>query len=398
MHIPRITDFPTQASDPAAYVELPEGWSMAVADVVGSTVLASQGRDRAVNFVAGSVVAVLSDVIGTADAPAVCQFGGDGAVAAVPPGAEEGVRRALGALAYWAEASLGVSLRVGLVPVADLRAEGYATLAALHDFGGGNVLGLFLGHGAIIAEDWVKADPRWSIPPAEGPLPGLEGLSCRWEPVTARRGVVLCVIVDPVAPGPAGLAALAEVHARLGAVVTADLSAPFGQGEALVPPAAPRWSLAGLEAATRRGLGARVVSRLWGLIGSALIYASYKLGRPLGVVDARRYLRAVARQSDHSKQNGGLRLVLDLTPAEADAIDAVLAEAEAGGAIVSGTARSDAATMTCLVGDFSSDRHVHFVDGSGLGFWRASTALKAKRAISTANPVQAAPVPVVSPL
>ncbi|KJS37588.1 MAG: hypothetical protein VR70_12205, partial [Rhodospirillaceae bacterium BRH_c57] len=82
----------------------------------------------------------------------------------------------------------------------------------------------------------------------------------------------------------------------------------------------------------------------------------------------------------------------------ADAIDAVLAEAEAGGAIVSGTARSDAATMTCLVGDFSSDRHVHFVDGSGLGFWRASTALKAKRAISTANPVQAAPVPVVSPL
>lgn len=189
--IPRITDFPTQASDPASYAELPEGWSMAVADVVGSTVLAGQGRDRTVNFVAGSVVAVLSEVLGTADDPAVCQFGGDGA-AAVPPGAEEGVRRALGALAYWAEASLGVSLRVGLVPVAALRAEG-------------------------------------------------------------------------------------------------------------------------------------------------------------------------------------------------------------GGAIISGTARSDAATMTCLVGDFSSDRHVHFVDGSGLGFWRAATALKAKRAISTANPVQGAPVPVTSP-
>ena len=34
--------------------------------------------------------------------------------------------------------------------------------------------------------------------------------------------------------------------------------------------------------------------------------------------------------------------------------------------------------MTCLVGDFAADRHVHFVDGAGLGYWRAATVLKAK--------------------
>ena len=34
--------------------------------------------------------------------------------------------------------------------------------------------------------------------------------------------------------------------------------------------------------------------------------------------------------------------------------------------------------MTCLVGDFAADRHVHFVDGAHLGYWRAATVLKAK--------------------
>ena len=42
------------------------------------------------------------------------------------------------------------------------------------------------------------------------------------------------------------------------------------------------------------------------------------------------------------------------------------------------TARSPEVTITCMVGDFMADRHVHFVDGSGLGFWRAAQVLKAK--------------------
>ena len=68
---------------------------------------------------------------------------------------------------------------------------------------------------------------------------------------------------------------------------------------------------------------------------------------------------------DHSGLNGG-------------ALDRALAAAEARGHIRFGTARAKATTLTCMVGDFFADRHVHFVDGDGLGFWRASVELKKK--------------------
>lgn len=380
MPIPRITDFAAHGADPARYLELSPDWAIAVADVVASTALVAQGKDRAVNFVAGAVVAVLGEVVGSAAEPAVCQFAGDGAIVAVPPGGEAAAREALAALADWAQAEIGVPLRVGLVSVAALNAAGHPVLAALHDFGGGNVLGLFLGSGVITAEAWVKEEAAtWAVPPREGPLPGLEGLSCRWQPVPSRRGTVLSVLADPVPPGIAGIAALARVQEDLAAIVAPDLAAPFGTGEHLRPPAVPAWSLAGLEALARKGRVKGALSRLRGWAGSALIHLAWRRGGRLGPIDAGRYLRSVARQSDHRKLAGGLRLVMDVTVAEAEAIEQALARAEAAGLVTFGTARSDAATMTCLVGDFSSDRHVHFVDGASLGFWRAATAMKAKR-------------------
>jgi hypothetical protein len=68
--------------------------------------------------------------------------------------------------------------------------------------------------------------------------------------------------------------------------------------------------------------------------------------------------------------------VLDLTLEEADALEAHLASAGAAGLIRYGLARATATTITCLVGDFAADRHIHFVDGADLGFWRASVQFK----------------------
>ncbi|HEY0837844.1 MAG TPA: DUF3095 family protein, partial [Azospirillum sp.] len=85
-------------------------------------------------------------------------------------------------------------------------------------------------------------------------------------------------------------------------------------------------------------------------------------------------------RSDYRKEAGGPRLVLDVTEGEARGIEAVLARFAEAGEIRYGTARAEATTITCLVGDFAADRHVHFVDGAGLGFWRASVMLKGKRA------------------
>lgn len=372
--LPSLRDFATQALDCGRYARLGDDWWVAAADVEGSTALAHAGRDREVNFVAGAAVAVLAAVAGTPDHPAACQFGGDGAVAAVPPDRVSAVRDTLAALGWWAAHDMGVPLRVGMVPVGVLNRLGHKVFAALHDFGNTNVFGLFLGAGMGVAESWLKADERWNVPFRPGPLPGLDGLSCRWQPVPARRGHVLCVIVDPT---DAMGGAVAEVLRRIEAVVPTATAAPLGDGGALRPVVVPAGRLLAIEARTEPP-GRRLRRMARALAGSAVLGVAHRLGGRLPGVDARAYRRHVAERSDYRKLCGGPRLVLDVSADEDAAIEALLSQAEAHGEIRFGLARSAATTMTCMVGDFAADRHVHFVDGSGLGYWRASVMLKDK--------------------
>lgn len=379
MVLPLIRDFAAEATDPGRYAALGGDWSLAVADVVSSTRLAAEGRHRDVNFVAAAVVAVLSEAVREPAEPPACQFGGDGAIAAVPPGRTEAARAALAALAHWAASEMDIPLRVGLVPVAALRAEGLEVLAALHDFGNGNAFGLFLGSGVAAADAWVKGDPRWSVAPREGPLQGLETVSCRWNPVAAARGTVLCVIVDPVADGEAGLAVLRAIQADIERIVPTEVAAPLGLGERLVANWPPAVRALWLESRGRRR-GTRTLGVLSVLVKSAFLASALRLRLRVGSFDPQAYRRSMAERSDFRKSAGGPRFVLDVTEAEADAIDALLRGHADAGRIRYGTARAKATTVTCLVGDFAADRHVHFVDGSDLGFWRASVMLKAMKA------------------
>ncbi len=89
--------------------------------------------------------------------------------------------------------------------------------------------------------------------------------------------------------------------------------------------------------------------------------------------------QAIAERSYFRKEAGGSHLVLDVTEAEAAALEAVLERFASAGEIQYGTAQAEATTVTCLVGDLTVDQHIHFVDGSALGFWRASVRLKAQR-------------------
>ncbi|ALG71018.1 hypothetical protein VY88_03750 [Azospirillum thiophilum] len=389
--LPVIHDFAAEASDPGRYAALDGDWSLAVADVTGSTRLAGQGRHRDVNFVAAAVVAVLSAAVRAGDDPVACQFGGDGAIAAVPPGREEEARVALAALADWSAAVMDVPLRVGLVPVRALLDHGLEVLAALHDFGNGNCFGLFLGAGVVAADAWVKEDARWRLTPRPGPLPGLESVSCRWNPVPPRRGMVLCVIVDAVDPGAAGLGELARIQRAIEAIVPTAGAAPLGSGERLEARWPPAWRALLMEARGTGGNGGGIGDggRLgWGvrtrriasaLATSALLVLLLKLGLKLGRFDPEDYRHRMAERTDFRKSAGGPRLVLDVTLEEADAIESLLARAAEAGTIRYGTARADATTVTCLVGDVTADRHVHFVDGADLGFWRASVMLKAMK-------------------
>ncbi|QEW06813.1 DUF3095 family protein [Nitrincola iocasae] len=374
----RIINFEQQALDLSHYQQLPDNWYIAVADVVGSTQLASAGRDKDVNFIAGAAVAVLTPALTSNDELAAVQFGGDGILAAVPGDKAEQVRTLLAALAYWAKEVFSIELRIGMVPVKSLNQSGLKTYASLQMVSDKHAFGLFLGEGIQAADDWVKQDSQWHIPPAQGALPGLENLSCRWHPIPSHRGCILSIIIDPLPPGDEGIRALDSLFRELNRIAPGELSSPLGKLEQLTPPAIPAWRSVSREL-KNPNIGSPLKRLLRVYLGSFILWLAWRIGGKLGPVDAKRYLNSLHNRSDFRKQAGGPRMVLDLTPDEVTATLKLLDAAEARGEILYGTASSEASTLTCLVGDFQANDHIHFVDGQALGFWRASVVLKEKR-------------------
>ncbi|WP_417580394.1 DUF3095 family protein [Nitrincola sp.] len=379
----RIVDFEQQALDLSHYQQLPDDWYIAVADVVGSTQLARVGRDKDVNFIAGAAVAVLTPALTGNDELAAIQFGGDGVLAAVPGDKAEQIKTLLAALAYWSKEAFSIELRIGMVPVKALNQSGLRTYASLQMVSEQRAFGLFLGEGIQAADDWVKQDPQWHILPVQGVLPGLENLSCRWDPIPSRRGSILSIIIDPLVPGDEGIQALNKLFRELNSIAPGELTSPLGTREQLTPPAIPGWRSVSRELKTPN-TGTGIKRFLKAYAGSFILWLAWRIGGKLGPVDAKRYLSSLRYRSDFRKQAGGPRMVLDLTPDEVAATLKRLDAAEARGEIIYGTATSEASTLTCLVGDFQADDHIHFVDGQALGFWRASVVLKEKR-IARAN-------------
>ncbi len=69
-------------ADEANYRPLPDGWWLAVADIVNSTGAIAEGRYKSVNMAGASVISALMNGLDEKNLAFV--FGGDGALAAVP--------------------------------------------------------------------------------------------------------------------------------------------------------------------------------------------------------------------------------------------------------------------------------------------------------------------------
>src|SRR3954465_14225024 len=108
--------------DPAMYAPLPDDWTLGVADIVESTKAIENQRYKAVNMAGASVIAAVTNALEGREFPFV--FGGDGASFAVSPDDLVRAREALAATAVWVEESLHLVMRVALVPVAAIRAQG----------------------------------------------------------------------------------------------------------------------------------------------------------------------------------------------------------------------------------------------------------------------------------
>jgi hypothetical protein len=365
-----VFDHFSQLTDPGLYLPVPDDWVLGLSDIVRSTSSIQAGRYKEVNTAAASVIAAVSNKLGTSAFPFV--FAGDGASFALPAAQSDLAREALAAVAAWVRDSFDFELRIALAPVSEIRAQGHdvriARFAASPDVS----YAMFSGGGLAYAERRMK-EGAFAIPPAApGTLPDLTGLTCRFDEITPQRGVILSLILLPE-PKASTEAFNALVRQVLSLAEGREAGRPLPEnGPALTTP----FKGFGLEAKTVRkdGAGLAALAKMAG--GRLLSFLVFRFGLPIGRFDPARYRHQLVENTDFRKFDDGLRMTLDCTPALADRLEALLKDAQDKGIAHHGLHRQEAALMTCFVPSATRSDHIHFVDGAMGGYAMAAQALK----------------------
>jgi hypothetical protein len=368
--VPVILGF-RRLMDPTRYLPVPNDWYVGVADVVQSTKAVANHRYKAVNMAGAAVIAAVTNALEGQEFPFV--FGGDGAGFAVSPIQREAAAAALASTATWVKNELDLSLRVALVPVETIRAKGLDVRVARYAVSENLSYAMFAGGGLAWAEKAMKSGDFLVRPAPPDMRPNLDGLSCRFNEMKSVRGIVLSLLVLP--PPHANSAAFRTLVEDIVALVdqSPDAGRPVpvdGPGFTWPPPGV------NLEAATTSGN--RWFRRAKVLSETALAFLIMRFSIRVGRFDPKVYLQQVVENSDFRKYDDGLRMIIDCTPALADALERKLKSAS--GVAFYGMHRQESAIMTCFTRSAMSADHVHFIDGAQGGYTAAASAMKAAQA------------------
>jgi hypothetical protein len=357
--------------EPSLYSPLPDDWTVGVADIVESTKAIAQARYKAVNMAGAAVIAAVTNALEGREFPFV--FGGDGASFAIPPDDLDRARDALAATAAWVSGDLDLVMRVALVPVAAIRAQGLDVRVARYGPSANLSYAMFSGGGLGWAEAAMKRG-EFAVPAAPpGTQPDLSGLSCRFEEIPSARGLILSVLVVPARD--ANPLAFRKVIEDIIALV--ESSPDAGRP---VPSDGPplRWPPQGLDYEARAARGGSLFKRRAYTLGLTLfVYVIMRFGIKVGGFVPKVYTQQVVENSDFRKYDDGLRMILDCTEELGSALTARLVAAAEQGVVRYGLHRQDAAMMTCFTPSAMRSDHVHFIDGARGGYASAATALKA---------------------
>ena len=368
--LPRHVAF-SDMSRPELYRALPEDWVVGTSDIADSTAAIAAGKYKVVNMIGAAVISAQINAAGGRAFPYI--FGGDGAAFAHPPEFTEDARAALAAVRVWAREEFDMDLRVGLFPVADIRAAGREVAVARYQVSDGVDYAMFSGGGVLWAEAQMKAG-LVTVPRAPARTqPDLSGLSCRWSHMASRNGTILSLLVQPC-DGVRDAEFAAVAQSILEAVRHLDRDghpAPQeGPGTGWPPPGAI------LEAHASRGSMSLQKRKRQILFETAIAWVLLKTKIRLGGFDPAHYQRMVGGNADFRKFDDGLKMTIDCDADTVARLHALLEAAQAAGTVSYGMHTQDEAMMTCIVPSIMDDTHVHFIDGAAGGYTQAAMAIK----------------------
>jgi len=372
--LPAFADF-REVADLGHYQALPDDWTLIVSDVVESTKAIERGEYKNVNMVGAAFLTAVINVSEGISLPFV--FGGDGGLVAVPPGLLNSACEEARKLQAVSFSLFGLPLRTAAIPVSALRASGADILVGKYRLSEGNDLAMFAGNGPVMADEWLKSDEQSKgyalLPNEDNEYPDLQGLSCRWEPLKARNGIMLTTILLPGDTDAAD-----KIHA-----VTDTIADILGDQISNFAPAHDatlkfRFPPSGLplEIAAGTGRSKHFRRTLWVYLTALIQYFCERFGISVGDYNGATYRGELTSNTDYRKYDGALRMVLDVSPQQAAKIEDFLELEFQAGKLIYGTWKADQAMMTCLLFSLSESKHVHFIDGADGGYAMAAGELK----------------------
>ena len=363
-----------------AYTPVPDDWSVIVSDIRNSTRAIEKGRYKDVNVIGAACITAVLNICGDLDIPYV--FGGDGASLAIPESLSGKVHDVLLGLRRLAREKFEFDLRTGMVNVADLRSRGVDVRVRKFELSPGNHLAMFCGHGMELAEALIK-EPAQNNPycldsDADCAYPDLTGLSCRWEPLRPRAGRMVSLMVRPTTTDPVveqqTFAELLNIFSQILGNASHDAIPVSAQNLKF------RWPPRGLkyERLLAGGSGFRLRKHAGLLLQSLVQFWCERFDRKAGSYDAPVYRKELRRNADYRKYDDVLRMVLDVSPMQADALKDYCQAKYHDGTLVYGMHIADSALMTCLLFNLEQGEHIHFIDGNDGGFALAARDFKAR--------------------
>lgn len=344
-------------------------------DIRGSTQAIKEGRYRHVNTIGASCIAAVRNALGRKEIAYV--FGGDGASFVVAADDKELALESLLAVKQMSQENFGLQLRVGAVPVADIRKAGGDIFVAKYELVPGQFLAAFRGGGLALADSLVKENSNYLIDSqVVKSKPNLEGLSCRWEPLRSQNGSMLSLLVQSCEA--TDMKIYSDVISEIQNIVGANLGTlnpvqVTNMRLKWVPPSG------NIEASLKGKPIFYWLYRIKVLFVSLFVKFLVATNIPLGSFRGDKYQRETSANADYKKFDDMLRLVLDCSEKQSERIVSYLENLRNQKKIFYGFQKSSSALMTCMVFSAVND-HVHFVDGADGGYALAARVLKAQKA------------------
>ena len=361
------------------YQPLPDDWCVVITDVLGSTKAIEQGKYKHVNAVGVASIVALINCVKPLKVPYV--FGGDGATACFPMAMLETVKPELIAAEKMSLQQFGLELRIGVVPMLDIRQNGCDVLVGKHQPHSYYQQAMFLGDGLAYAEKRVK-DPAPDNPYliVEGPCANadiFEGFECRWNEIPSPLEDNISLLVQTTCED-------GKKSGQLFAQVLEMVTHIYGDDSAHHPLTLDNMSLTGSSALLNIEAGIRSAFKsswqrlkyvfhlhLMRLVGNWLMKRKVQTQ----ATNWGEYKQNLIVNTDYRKFDEMLRMVISGTQAQRQQLREQLQALREQGLIVFGIHAAPSSLITCVVTDYNHD-HVHFLDGANGGYAMAAKELK----------------------